>query len=241
MTSNQESLCFASRCRFAPRFSVGGGWLVANYHPNSTQHNLQSQQVRFKKVSEEAKKFCSSLIAVDPKVRLNAEEALAHPWITTLHNLEDRRPDSGVMEGVTDSLKKFGGYGNFQKMALMVIAHQSSTDEIFELRKAFDQYDNHNNGMITYNEFKEALKKVHAEQSEDEMKVSEEQAKRTGQARHEEYTRSEPSRRDTRSEATRRFISRGAKRRAVTYHEEHTRSEATRRFISRGAKRRGVS
>lgn len=124
-------------------------------------------KARFKNVSDEAKKFCSELITVDPKVRLNAEEALGHTWITSLNDVEERRPSSQVMEGVTDSLKKFGNYGNFQKLALMVIAHQSNTEEIFQLRKAFDQYDTHNNGTITYDEFKEAITKVRPQETED--------------------------------------------------------------------------
>lgn len=39
-----------------------------------------------------------------------------------------------------------------------LIAHQSSTDEILELRKLFDQYDTANNGIISYDEFTTALK-----------------------------------------------------------------------------------
>jgi Ca2+-binding EF-hand superfamily protein len=38
-----------------------------------------------------------------------------------------------------------------------VIAHKSSTDEILELRKVFDQYDSANNGIISYDEFMAAL------------------------------------------------------------------------------------
>ena len=72
------------------------------------------EKERFKSVSDDAKKFCSALITVDPKVRLNAEEALQHSWITSMNITEERRPSSHVMEGVSDSLKKFGNYGNFQ-------------------------------------------------------------------------------------------------------------------------------
>jgi hypothetical protein len=41
-----------------------------------------------------------------------------------------------------------------------VIAHKSSTEEILELRKAFDQYDCGHDGVITFEEFKSGLKKV---------------------------------------------------------------------------------
>jgi Ca2+-binding EF-hand superfamily protein len=41
-----------------------------------------------------------------------------------------------------------------------VIAHKSSTEEILELRKAFDQYDCGHDGVITFEEFKSGLQKV---------------------------------------------------------------------------------
>jgi len=39
-------------------------------------------------------------------VRLNADDALKHPWLVTEYSIEERRPESGMMQGVTDSLKK---------------------------------------------------------------------------------------------------------------------------------------
>jgi Ca2+-binding EF-hand superfamily protein len=51
---------------------------------------------------------------------------------------------------------------------LQVIAYRSSTDDILELRKAFDQYDSANDGIITYEEFKQALRQ--ANYSEDAFK-----------------------------------------------------------------------
>jgi Ca2+-binding EF-hand superfamily protein len=41
-----------------------------------------------------------------------------------------------------------------------VIAHKSSTNEIMELRKAFDQFDSANNGTISFEEFKAAMLKT---------------------------------------------------------------------------------
>ena len=67
--------------------------------------------------------------------------------------------------------QNYGAYGQLQKMALMVIAHQSTTDEILELRKAFDAYDTANNGTIQLSEFQAALKSVgsHDEKQIEEM------------------------------------------------------------------------
>jgi calcium-dependent protein kinase len=51
---------------------------------------------------------------------------------------------------------------------LQVIAHKSSTDEILHLRKAFDQYDSSNDGIISFEEFKASLEQLHY--SEETMK-----------------------------------------------------------------------
>jgi Ca2+-binding EF-hand superfamily protein len=41
-----------------------------------------------------------------------------------------------------------------------MIAHKSSSKEILDLRKLFDQYDTANNGIISFEEFRAALKKA---------------------------------------------------------------------------------
>jgi Ca2+-binding EF-hand superfamily protein len=43
---------------------------------------------------------------------------------------------------------------------IQVIAHQSTTKEIAQLRKVFDQFDTGNDGIITFEEFKSAMKQM---------------------------------------------------------------------------------
>jgi Ca2+-binding EF-hand superfamily protein len=64
------------------------------------------------------------------------------------------------MEGVGGHLSSYDENSEFRKIALMIIAHKSSTEEIVELRKAFDQFDSQNDGRITYKEFQAALEKM---------------------------------------------------------------------------------
>ena len=45
------------------------------------------------------------------------------------------------------------------RLALMVLAHKSSTDEIIELRKAFNEFDTERNGTISLNEFRAGMEK----------------------------------------------------------------------------------
>jgi len=71
---------------------------------------------------------------------------------------------STLMQRVKKSIIAYNNVPKFKKLALMVIAHKHHTnatddnDEIaIELRKAFQAFDQANDGVIHYNEFKTAL------------------------------------------------------------------------------------
>lgn len=110
-------------------------------------------------LSQESKDFVSALIVVDPEKRLNGEQALRHIWQSKEFALSERIPDEDFLESVQGSIADYGEVGEFKKMALMVIAHKSSSSEIVQLRKAFDAFDTANNGVISYSEFKAAMNK----------------------------------------------------------------------------------
>jgi serine/threonine protein kinase len=113
-------------------------------------------------ISQESKEFVSALLQVDSKKRMTAKDALAHPWLNTQFALSDRLPTKETMESIHESIISYASTGEFKKMALMVIAHQSTTNDISELRKVFDAYDTGNDGTITYEEFYQAIKSVNA-------------------------------------------------------------------------------
>jgi len=111
----------------------------------------------WKPISDEAKDFIDHLLVVDPKVRYRAEQAQAHKWMHKEFRLEDRAPTENLTMKVTNVLSAYQNNLPLKKLALNVIAHKSSTDEIINLRKAFDQFDTANNGVISADEFKAAL------------------------------------------------------------------------------------
>ena len=49
---------------------------------------------------------------------------------------------------------------------MQVIAHQSTTKEIAQLRKVFDQFDAGNDGIITFEEFKTAMEQMNFPEKE---------------------------------------------------------------------------
>lgn len=122
-------------------------------------------------LSEESKLFVRALIQVDPNKRLNAVESLNHSWLDTHFSLSDRLPNKKSLDSVHESIAAYGDVGRFKKMALMVIAHQSTTDEIVELRKAFDAYDTANDGTISFQEFHESMQNANANYTDDDIET----------------------------------------------------------------------
>jgi len=112
---------------------------------------------RWNTLSAESKDFVSALIKLDAKERLTADQALQHSWLSNQFPLSDRVPTLETMDSIHASIEAFGEVSAFKKMALMVIAHQSTTEEIKELRKAFDAFDTGNDGTISFVEFKTAM------------------------------------------------------------------------------------
>ena len=119
-----------------------------NFHGKQWQH-----------VSQPAKDFVAALLKLNPDERLTAQQALDHEWLKNSFALSDRRPEEADMKHVAGHITNYGKAGEMKKLALMVMAHKSSTDDIMKLRSVFDQYDASNDGEISLIEFKNELGK----------------------------------------------------------------------------------
>lgn len=109
-------------------------------------------------VSLEAKDFISHLLVLDPRARFTAEKAQKHIWLSKAFRLSSRAPTAQMSELVAENLLVYKDTAQLKKIALNVIAYQSSTEEILQLRKAFGQFDTGNNGIISYDEFKAGIR-----------------------------------------------------------------------------------
>ncbi|CAB9509994.1 MAP kinase-activated protein kinase 2 (Fragment) [Seminavis robusta] len=110
------------------------------------------------KMSPAGKDFVDNLLIVNPKERLNATGALAHDWLQHQNQYSDEAPSEELVMGLQNSFIAYKNTPTLKKLALNVIAHNSRTDEIMELRKLFSKYDTAKNGVISYKEFESALK-----------------------------------------------------------------------------------
>jgi len=100
--------------------------------------------------------FVKQCLTYDPKERPTADQALKLAWMQKDFG-DIAEPELHSMDLVQAALQNFASYGTLKKLALMVIAHKSTSDEIGFLRKLFTKYDTLKNGVITLPEFKDAL------------------------------------------------------------------------------------
>lgn len=129
-------------------------------------HSIMQCRYNFKAVgwrgvSEEAKDFVSKLLVINPSVRMSAQQALDHPWLKKkeypiLSETDSRRQNS-LLVHVKDNIMAYANMSEMRRIASMVVAHKSSTQEILEMRDAFDKYDVQRDGVISMEEFKAAL------------------------------------------------------------------------------------
>lgn len=112
---------------------------------------------RWSTISSQAKDFVTELLIKDPTERPTAEEARKALWVNTgQSSFSSMRTDEG-MAVVNESMERYSALKILQKLALMVIAHKSTSEEIGFLRKAFKRYDSEQDGTISLVEFKKCL------------------------------------------------------------------------------------
>jgi calcium-dependent protein kinase len=118
---------------------------------------------RWKRISQQAKNFIEDLLVFDQEDRVDATEALASTWLNKRLAATTRGPLQQEEAMARQAMLRYAGYSKLKKMALMVVAHKSTSQEIGILRKLFQKYDTSLDGSITFDQFCEALKEsVHS-------------------------------------------------------------------------------
>lgn len=112
---------------------------------------------RWKRVTAQAKNFVEDLLVADPDERLDADGALHSIWLNKRFTATMRGPTEDEIDTTNETLKNYVNYSNLKKLALMVIAHKSTSEEIGILRKVFQKYDTAKDGTIRFEEFKEGF------------------------------------------------------------------------------------
>ena len=104
----------------------------------------------WKTVSKEAKDLVKKLLTYDPSERINAEDALKHPWIA---DRESMKIDSKTAENALSNLQNFRADQKLKQAALTYIASQLiSKSEQERLAKIFKALDENGDGQLSKDE-----------------------------------------------------------------------------------------
>ena len=106
---------------------------------------------KWKTISNEAKDLIIHMIAPENQ-RYTAKQVLEHPWFKNASNV----PLSALNFDTAYFIDYFRG-STLKKMSLLYIASRLDENEIENLKKAFEAFDNQKDGQITYNELKRGL------------------------------------------------------------------------------------
>eukprot|EP00924_Labyrinthula_sp_SR-Ha-C_P016112 snap_masked-scaffold_4-processed-gene-19.36-mRNA-1 protein AED:1.00 eAED:1.00 QI:0/-1/0/0/-1/1/1/0/273 len=115
----------------------------------------------FRKVSAEAVDFVRRVLEYNPKERLTAREALEHIWLGQIHQqrVNDRMSRrQSIDRSVVQNLKNFVHTNRFKKLALQAVAYSTRYEDIQNLQEIFEDIDQDQDGYITLEELRNALK-----------------------------------------------------------------------------------
>jgi calcium-dependent protein kinase len=113
---------------------------------------------KWRSVLKNAKNFVVSLLKYAAADRPTAAQATRDPWLRTMYHSRQSSISQipETMDAVQASIENFAKYSTLKKLALMVVAHRSTSDEIGFLRRVFRKYDDQE-GLVTLEGFKAAL------------------------------------------------------------------------------------
>lgn len=127
--------------------------------------DFQFGSPRWQTVSDEAKEFCCFLLTYDPATRPSPSQVMAHSWLANTRHKQDDEYDAcldetslAVKDAVQASMQTYAKYGTLKKLALLVVAYQSSVEELGFLRYVFSRIDQDHNGHLTRKDFRHALR-----------------------------------------------------------------------------------
>lgn len=103
-------------------------------------------------ISENCKSFIRALLTYNPEERPSAKDALKHPWITELANLQ---VDETLAVNALDNLGRFNSDVTLKQATYAFIASQlMSKNERDNLAKVFKSFDTNGDGKLDMNEVK---------------------------------------------------------------------------------------
>lgn len=118
-----------------------------------SQGTYKMSQDAWKSVGSDAIDFVRSLLRINPKLRLTAEDALEHPFIAKLHISRHAIIEASVVE----ALCGWRHATMFRRLCYEMMAWVLSKDERAQVEEYFLAMDEHHHGAITLDDLKSIM------------------------------------------------------------------------------------
>jgi len=116
---------------------------------------ISFQDAVWSNVSDEAKDFITQLLTKDQDKRPSAEQALQHPWIQKVNELQKTALSSDVAMGALKNLQSFNAQSKLKQATYAFIASQLlSKQEKEDIDKVFRAMDANGDGKLSKAEIK---------------------------------------------------------------------------------------
>ena len=114
---------------------------------------------RWSRISPDAKSFIAKLLKVDPEVRMKAEEALVHPWLTNKdpQDADGSAAPPALDTDVLDGLKAFTRGSAAKRAVLRAMAPVASVDKVSRWADQFEAIDEQGSGNIKVSDLLQRL------------------------------------------------------------------------------------
>merc|ERR1712048_545744 len=114
--------------------------------------HFQHSDWRF--ISTDAKDLVELMLKVNPRNRINSEQALRHSWMKTEAPVT---PRASLRPAFVENLTSFRTQNKLKKAALQIIAGRLSEERVKGLRETFVSLDENQDGLLTISELRSGL------------------------------------------------------------------------------------
>ena len=108
-------------------------------------------------MSEDAKDFIKDMLVIDPLQRPTAQQAQESTWLKEWADRENGDVESVINPNVVKALIGFKEYSDMRKLLCEVLSFTLLPEQIQDLRKEFEKYDQEGTGEITMGTLKKVL------------------------------------------------------------------------------------
>jgi len=104
---------------------------------------------------------------------LTVVDAMKHPWIADMLNIQHQQPAADSMKRAMDNLRQFTKKPQFYVVAMANVARNLDSHGVGEVRDVFKALDTNQDGLLSLDEMRNGFEKVYGADSDAVMQIEE--------------------------------------------------------------------